>query len=71
LDSQAPGHLSRADAFRVVVGFLMLILGGVILYRTIPAPSFSAVLLGLAFVGFGVFRLFYFFRWLKRFYVRQ
>lgn len=60
-----PGSLSRLDAYRALLGFLALVLGLVILYRSLSYPTFGLVVLGLCLVVFGVVRLKSFFRWLN------
>lgn len=46
------------DAYRTVIGVLMVLLGGVILVRTLPlGVHLLAVLVGLGFLGLGAYRL--------------
>ncbi|MCL4487818.1 MAG: hypothetical protein M1570_06765 [Chloroflexi bacterium] len=46
------------DKYRILIGALAILLGVIILARTLPlAISPPAVLIGLAFIGFGVYRL--------------
>jgi hypothetical protein len=54
----APERLTVADVYRAVLGLLAIPLGGVILVRSAIAGAMSppAILLGVAFVGFGVYR---------------
>jgi len=55
-----PEKATWADAYRVVLGVLMIPLGGVILARTVFAgiATPAAIIMGLAFVGFGVYRVY-------------
>ncbi len=57
----APGPapvFTRADALRTVTSVLMVIMGMVILARTLPmGVHLQALLVGLGFVGLGAYRL--------------
>lgn len=54
----APEQFTAADALHIVLGLLMIPLGIVILIRTLSiAVTASGVLVGGAFVAFGVYRL--------------
>jgi len=58
---------TRADAFRTVMSILMVILGVVILVRTLPlGVHLQALLVGLGFVGLGAYRLFFVVAYLVR-----
>ncbi len=53
-----PTQFTRSDKARLALGALTIILGVVILWRTLPiAFSAQAIVVGFAFVGFGVYRL--------------
>lgn len=53
-----PTAFTLGDKYRFVLGALSLLLGGVILWRTLAlAVSPPAILIGLGFVGLGVYRL--------------
>ncbi len=53
-----PTQFTLADKYRIALGAAAIILGVVILWRTVTiAISPPAILVGLAFVGFGVHRL--------------
>jgi hypothetical protein len=54
----APERLTVSDVFRVLVGLVAAPLGGLILYRSAVAGQLSppAILVGVAFVAFGVYR---------------
>jgi uncharacterized membrane protein HdeD (DUF308 family) len=46
------------DKYKLVLGVLALVLGVVILWRTITiAVTPPALMIGIAFIGFGVYRL--------------
>lgn len=46
------------DAFRTIISVLMIVLGVVILARTLPlGVHLQALLIGLGFVGLGAYRL--------------
>lgn len=46
------------DAYRTVIGVLMVVLGGVILIRTLPlGVHLQALLVSLGFLGLGAYRL--------------
>jgi uncharacterized membrane protein HdeD (DUF308 family) len=46
------------DKYKLVLGVLALVLGVVILWRTIAiAVTPPALMIGIAFIGFGVYRL--------------
>ena len=54
----APEQLTTRDVLHVVLAALMAPLGVVILVRTLAiAPTVLGVLVGAAFIGFGVYRL--------------
>ena len=54
-----PERLSAKDVLHIIFGFLMLPLGAVILYRVLrTAPSLTGIVVGLAFMAFGVHRLY-------------
>ena len=53
-----PTRFTLADKYRIALGAAALVLGVVILWRTVSvAISPPAILVGLAFIGFGVYRL--------------
>ena len=53
-----PERLTAADFLRTVLGLLMIPLGVVILVRTLSiAVTLPGILVGAAFVGFGLHRL--------------
>ena len=53
-----PERLTAADVYRVLLGLVAIPLGIIILYRSVSSGSLSvpAMLVGVAFVGFGVYR---------------
>jgi hypothetical protein len=55
-----PAKVTRADAYRFGLGMLMIPLGITILVRAYSAGIFTptALLLGLAFIAFGSYRLY-------------
>ncbi len=51
-------RFTRVDAYRTVTSVLMVVFGIVILGRTLGTGlHFAALLMGLAFVGLGAYRL--------------
>jgi uncharacterized membrane protein HdeD (DUF308 family) len=53
-----PTQFTLGDKYRIVLGVVAILLGIVILWRTGPvAISPPAILVGAAFIGFGVYRL--------------
>lgn len=53
-----PTKFTTGDKYRLVLGVLAIGLGIVILWRTVVvAISPPAIMMGLAFTGFGVYRL--------------
>jgi len=53
-----PMQFTLGDKYRLWLGAAAIVLGVVILWRTVPvAISPPAILIGLAFIGFGVHRL--------------
>jgi len=53
-----PERVSATDVYRVFVGLVSLACGAIILSRTLPAGlNAVAVVTGVAFVAFGVYRL--------------
>ncbi len=53
-----PERFTLSDKYRIALGVAALVLGLVILARTITvAVSPPAILVSLAFIGFGVYRL--------------
>ncbi len=53
-----PAQFTLGDKYRIALGALALLLGLVILWRTLwVAMSPPAILIGLAFIGLGVHRL--------------
>ncbi|HLW60547.1 MAG TPA: hypothetical protein VKV57_11580 [bacterium] len=58
---------TRADAYHTVTAVLMVVLGIVVLARTLAFGfHLTAVLVGLGFVGFGAYRLSFVFAYLRR-----
>jgi hypothetical protein len=63
----APVAFTLGDKLRLLTSTLILVMGIVLLWRTLPiAFTPQAVLVGAAFVGFGVYRL-----WLAATRLRQ
>jgi uncharacterized membrane protein HdeD (DUF308 family) len=53
-----PTKFTIIDKYKLVLGVMAIALGVVILWRTIPvAVSPPALMIGIAFIGFGVYRL--------------
>ena len=53
-----PTKFTMTDKYKLVLGVLALVLGVVILWRTIAiAVTPPALMIGIAFIGFGVYRL--------------
>ncbi len=53
-----PTQFTWGDKYRIALAVIMILLGIVILWRTLEiAISPPALLIGLGFVGFGVYRL--------------
>ena len=53
-----PTKFTIIDKYKLVIGIIAIALGVVILWRTIPvAISPPALMIGIAFIGFGVYRL--------------
>lgn len=53
-----PTQFTLSDKYRFVLGFMMIVLGVVVLWRTLSiAISPPAILMGVAFIAFGVYRL--------------
>jgi uncharacterized membrane protein len=52
-----PTQFTLGDKYRLMLATLSIVLGSIILARTIPiAISPPAIVLGLAFIGFGAYR---------------
>lgn len=53
-----PTRFTAADKYKLALGALAIVLGAAILWRTLPvAVSPPAIAAGLAFMGFGAYRL--------------
>ena len=53
-----PTKFTIIDKYKLALGVIAIALGAVILWRTIPAAiSPPALMIGIAFIGFGVYRL--------------
>ncbi len=53
-----PTQFTWGDKYRIALAVVMIVLGAAILWRTLPiAISPPALLVGFAFIGFGVYRL--------------
>ncbi len=53
-----PVQFTWGDKYRIVLAVIMIVLGLVILWRTLPiAISPPALLIGFGFIGFGIYRL--------------
>lgn len=53
-----PTQFTFGDKIRIGLGFIVLLLGVVILWRTLPLGVMpQAIVVGLAFIGFGLYRL--------------
>ena len=62
-----PTQFTWADKYRIALAVIMLALGAVILWRTLAvAISPPALLVGLGFIGFGIYRLWLAFTRLKQ-----
>ncbi len=62
-----PPRYTAADAYRTVTSVLMVIMGAVILARTLPLGLHAqALLAGLGFVGLGAYRLSFVVAYLRR-----
>jgi hypothetical protein len=60
-------RFTRVDAYRTVTSVLMVVLGIVILGRTVGSGlHLVALLMGLAFVGLGAYRLSFVIGYLRR-----
>lgn len=60
-------HFTRGDAYRTVTSALMVVLGLVILVRTLASGlHLTALLVGLGFVGLGAYRLSFVCAYLRR-----
>jgi hypothetical protein len=67
----APPRYTAADAYQTLTSVLMVIMGIVILVRTLPlGVHLQALLVGLGFVGLGVYRLWFVVSYLRRRTVR-
>jgi hypothetical protein len=57
-DLPAPDRLTALDVYRVALGLIAIPLGFFLLYRTLQSGGLSipALLIGVAFVGFGIYR---------------
>jgi len=53
-----PTQFTMGDKARLVLGGVILVLGVVILWRTLPlGVTLQAIVIGLGFIGFGAYRL--------------
>jgi uncharacterized membrane protein HdeD (DUF308 family) len=53
-----PIKFTLGDKYRLALGVVAIVVGIIILWRTVPvAISPPAILVGVAFIGFGVYRL--------------
>ena len=60
-------RFTAADAYRTVTSVLMVVLGAVILARTLPfGLHLTAFLVGACFIGLGAYRLSFVVRYLRR-----
>ena len=60
-------RFTRADIYQTVTSAMMVILGIVILARTLgPGMHLTALLVGLGFVGLGAYRLSFVLAYLRR-----
>jgi uncharacterized membrane protein HdeD (DUF308 family) len=58
--------LTGLDYFQLINSFIFVGLGGIILFRTLKAGMFwLPIIFALAFIGFGIYRLRFFFRYFK------
>ena len=65
--SPAPRRYTAEDAYQTVTSILMVILGAVILVRTLPLGAhLPALLVGFGFVGLGAYRLSFVVAYLRR-----
>lgn len=64
--AESPAY-SRADAYRTVTSILMVVMGIVILARTLPlGVHVQALLVGLGFIALGAHRLSFVLAYLRR-----
>jgi small-conductance mechanosensitive channel len=64
--SPMPGKLSKTDYYQIITSFLMVILGVIILIRSLSGPITPMTLLvGGGFLGLGVYRLNYVVKYFK------
>ena len=60
-------RFTRVDAYRTVTSVVMVVIGFVILARTLASGfHFLAVIVGLAFIGLGAYRLSFVVAYLRR-----
>jgi uncharacterized membrane protein HdeD (DUF308 family) len=58
--------LTKLDYFQLINSVIFVGLGGIILFRTAKTGMFLLpIILAVAFMGFGVYRLWFFFRYFK------
>ncbi len=64
----SPEKLSRLDYYRIAISVLMTILGGIILMRALSSGiyTFLTFLVGGGFLGLGIYRLSFVYKYLKR-----
>ncbi len=67
-----PTQFTFGDKLRIALGAIILVLGVVILWRTLPFGAMpQAIVVGLAFIGFGVYRLWLGYNRLKEWKARK
>ncbi len=63
-----PTQFTAGDKLRLLLGFVILVLGVVLLWRTLPLGlSVQAIVVSAAFIGFGSYRLWLGYTRLKQF----
>lgn len=60
-------NLTRMDYYQIITSILMTIIGGIILLRTfLSGIFFTSLLVGGGFLGLGIYRLSFVYRYLKK-----
>jgi hypothetical protein len=54
---EIPKHLSFLDYYRIILSFLLIIVGGIVVYRSLTETLILGIALGGAMFAFGIYRV--------------
>jgi len=56
-NTEFPQRLSFLDYYRIILSFLLIIVGGIVIYRSLSDMLILGIVLGSAMFAFGIYRV--------------